>query len=557
MSNCSQCHTPLSADAWEETFRGRIAPQFAGSTFQVPASRFCVECRTQCRMAWRGELHLFKRSSDAGKASIISFYPPGSPCKVYSNEEWWSENWDPATYGKAIDFSRPFFEQFRELVSEVPLIARTAISNEGDCNYVNCAGWNKNCYLLGGANYNVDCYYGNYVNRCTDCVDNSFIVSSELCYDCVDCTNCYHLLYSTNCVSCSDSYFLNSCRNCRNCFGSVNLVNKEYHFFNEQLSSAEYKSRLDALQLQRRSSIEKLRKQVEQHRLQFPHRFRIGEMNENVSGNSIFQSKNCVNCFDVTALEDCRNCIWYHKSKDCMDVFAPGMGSELCYNSLETIENCYQVLFSATCTRSRFILYSYLLFDCESCFGCVGMKRASNSILNKAYTRHEYEQLAAKLVAHMIETNEWGEFFPLSVSPLPYNTSVAMDYYPLTPQEAVKLGAFWYDLDSNTEKPRALVSPPDNLADASETITSELFTCTESGKPFKIIAHELEFLRKNAIALPSETFYVRNQHRLQRRLPRKLWSRICTDCKMPIETSYSPERPERVVCEVCYQRSVD
>jgi hypothetical protein len=52
--------------------------------------------------------------------------------------------------------------------------------------------------------------------------------------------------------------------------------------------------------------------------------------------------------------------------------------------------------------------------------------------LNKQYTKEEYEKLLPKIIAHMKKTGEWGEFFPISISPFNYEETPAMDYYPLT-----------------------------------------------------------------------------------------------------------------------------
>jgi hypothetical protein len=38
----------------------------------------------------------------------------------------------------------------------------------------------------------------------------------------------------------------------------------------------------------------------------------------------------------------------------------------------------------------------------------------------------------------MKSTGEWGEFFPLPLSPFGYNETVAQDYFPLTSEEAIE-----------------------------------------------------------------------------------------------------------------------
>jgi hypothetical protein len=61
-------------------------------------------------------------------------------------------------------------------------------------------------------------------------------------------------------------------------------------------------------------------------------------------------------------------------------------------------------------------------------------------ILNKQYTKEEYEQLVPQIIDHMTKTGERGEFFPASISPFCYNETVVMEYYPLTKDEALAKG---------------------------------------------------------------------------------------------------------------------
>jgi len=40
------------------------------------------------------------------------------------------------------------------------------------------------------------------------------------------------------------------------------------------------------------------------------------------------------------------------------------------------------------------------------------------------------------------------------------------------------------------------------------------------------------------------------------RNPRKLYERVCDKCGKDMITTYSPERPEVVYCESCYNKEV-
>ncbi|HRI36255.1 MAG TPA: hypothetical protein PK765_04235 [bacterium] len=88
---------------------------------------------------------------------------------------------------------------------------------------------------------------------------------------------------------------------------------------------------------------------------------------------------------------------------------------------------------------------SVRLYYCESCnatkdcFACVGLRNKQYCILNKQYTKEEYEALVPKIIDHMRSTGEWGEFFPSRLGLFGYNESVGNDYFPLSKEEALNL----------------------------------------------------------------------------------------------------------------------
>lgn len=76
-------------------------------------------------------------------------------------------------------------------------------------------------------------------------------------------------------------------------------------------------------------------------------------------------------------------------------------------------------------------------------FGCCGIRHGKNAVLNKNYSQAEYETLCGKIIEHMQSTGEWGEFFPLGLSPFGYNETVAQDYFPLSEMETKNKGYKW------------------------------------------------------------------------------------------------------------------
>jgi hypothetical protein len=142
------------------------------------------------------------------------------------------------------------------------------------------------------------------------------------------------------------------------------------------------------------------------------------------------------------------------------------------------------------------------------------LQKKENAILNKVYTRHEYEKLVSKVAEHMKESGELGEFFPLSASPHPYNRSMAQRYFPMRREEVSENGLRWYD----QEIPRAEnVMNSAELPDDLPTNNSPIVAKSErSGFPFLISGQEIARLRKMSAPLPRLTYDERMNDRALR-----------------------------------------
>ncbi|OGC82211.1 MAG: hypothetical protein A2V81_00525 [Candidatus Abawacabacteria bacterium RBG_16_42_10] len=544
----------FTVDEIDVELLSKLSPTFAGKSFAIPIPTLCPECREQQRLVWRNERKLYNRICDLTKKDIISVHAPDKSYPVYSSEAWWGDGWDPFSYGKDFDFSRPFFDQLKELFEQVP---RAALYNQNNVNseYNQSTGNLKNCYLLAGADYDEDCYYGNYLFYCRNCVDGLNLQNCELCYECVDAENCYNCSFCFDSSNCRDSKFLYSCRNCSNCFGCVNLANKQHCFFNEQLSEAEYKKRITEFDLSKYSVVKDVDKLMQERLQKYPVRYMRGTANENVSGDSLSHSKQSHYCFDGAKLENCNYCVFFYQAKDCMDIFAWGMSAELCYSCMEVGGGTSNMLFSATCFSSHNLLYSFQCHNSSHCFGCSGLRHKQYCIFNKQYSKEDYEMLVSQIIAHMGKAKEWGEFFPMALSGFGYDETIAQDYYPRDQKDILALGGLWRDEDEAKiygEKPVVA----DSIHDIGDDILQETLLCELCSKSYRIIPQELAFYQRQFLPIPRLCFSHRYLARLSKRTPHKLWDRHCDNCKKAIVTAMSPEVKRPVYCETCYQQLV-
>ncbi|MCX6722514.1 MAG: hypothetical protein NT094_00400 [Candidatus Staskawiczbacteria bacterium] len=568
IKNCQNCKQDFVIESEDFDFYEKM---------KVPAPTFCPECRMQRRLAFRNELALYRKKSAATEKEIISIYRPDSPVKAYEHDIFYSDNWDVTTYGKEYDFSKPFFKQLHELMIETPTLALFD-EKSTNSNYCNLVVEQKNCYLVTAGWTSEDCMYINRGDHNKNSLDLYICGRNEFCYENVYCEDSYKLFYSHTCKECNDSYFLYDCRGCSNCFGCSGLRNKNYYIFNEPYSKEEYIEKIKEFDLGDWNIIRDIKKRVEGSRISIPHRYAQIFKDTNSVGDHIHNVRNAYYCFDF--LSGAENVKYSHWSSgdfnDCYDT-GPGTGggSELMYEVVSTGVQNSRCMFGFVNWYSHDLQYCVNCHGSNNLFGCVSLCNKSYCIFNKQYSKEEYEKLVFKIISHMNEmpyidkkqrVYKYGEFFPIELSPFPYNDSIAQDYMPITKEEAEVKGYFWGDVKlKNYNITKRAEDLPLKISDVSDDITKETIGCMHEGTcqdgcatAFRILPDELKFYKNLNIPLPRLCFYCRHRGRLRQRNPMKLWHRKCMNegCQNEFETSYAPDRKEIVYCESCYQKEV-
>jgi hypothetical protein len=234
---CQNCKKEFTIEAEDFNFYEKI---------KVPAPTWCPECRLVRRLIWRNDRYLSKIKCKLCGESTFSAFTEDSGLDLYCVNCWIGDKWNPLDYARDYDFSRPFFEQFGELIRKVPTEARfvsaTTLINS---DYVNLSSSLKNCYLIYNSDYDENCMYGSEIENSKDCVDNTMIDACEQSYGNVNCQKCFKIFFSTDCSESSDVWFSNDLIGCMNCFGCVGLRNKNYFIFNQHFSKEEYKEKIE------------------------------------------------------------------------------------------------------------------------------------------------------------------------------------------------------------------------------------------------------------------------------------------------------------------------
>lgn len=554
---CVCCGNPFDVTHEDIALLKKLTPIIAGRTFALPTPTHCPTCRQQRRFAVRNERKIHWRTSEFSGKKILSLYSPDKPYRVYQEDEWWGDEWDPMEHGRNFDFIRPFFEQFNELLHDVPRRGMNQDSSNENCEYTTYGINNKNCYLTFGCAMCEDVYHSSWTYMAKDCVDCLMSGEGELMYECVDCKRCYHCFDCHDCTGCNDTYLSEDCRNCKCCICCKNLRGKEYHIYNKPVSKQMYNAFMQKLFT--KGFTEEMEK-FHEWKQQFPYCYAHTHQSENSEGDYLEGTKNCFDCYDIVkGAEDCRHSqLGGLQCRDVMDCSMMGMSSQLLYEVNNSM-SCTNCAFLNFCKECNDCYYCDTVRSAAHCFGCIGLRHKKYCIFNKQYTQEEYKALASRIIEHMQNTREWGEYFPISISPFTYNETVAQDFYPLSKEQALGRGYTWKsetDEVTYVEKIIPATKLPKNINDIPDDVLNWAIKCEVTGRPFRIIKQELHFYRKEGLPIPHLHPEERHRRRVILRNPRKLWNRKCDQCKKQLYTTYAPERPEIIYCGECYLNAV-
>ena len=561
---------------------------------KVPPPTWCPECRLIRRYLFRNERLLFRRKDDATGKEIFSMIPPQDGITVYNHDYWWSDKWDPMQYGRDYDFSRSFFEQWRELYRAVPQFSNS-ILNLVKSEYCGNAGHSKNCYLCFAVDHMEDSAYCTRSSGIKDSFDLQESTLSELCHEGIMIDESYRAFFSVDCESCTDIWFSKSLVGCTNCFGCVNLRNKSYYIFNKPHTKETYAEKLKEFDLLSRVSLEKLRIKAQELWLRLPVKYMHGMRSVNSSGEHIQDSKNAKLSYFIHGCENIKFCQMLHETDDSYDYFSWGDPASQIYESTICGYECDKLKFCVECWPN--VMDMEYCFSCHSSsnlFGCVGLRKKQYCILNKQYAKEDYEKLVLKIKKHMDEmpyisrirnqesgireiVYKYGEFFPSEFSIFAYNETPAQDFFPLTREEAEKRGYSWRDTKKREYKATMEASSlPDKITEVNDSIIKEVITCLGCKGPYRFIPMEYSFYKKLNLPLPQFCPECRFQNRKKFVNPPKYWKRKCQcagivsdnkiykntaehpahsktkHCPNEFDTSYAPDKPDIVYCEACY-----
>lgn len=560
--NCQNCKNDFIVEVDDFSFYEKM---------KVPSPTFCPECRMQRRMMFRNGRSLYKRNCDLCGEEFISSLAPNKPYVVYCPKCWFSDKWDPLEFALDYDPNKKFFDQLKELFLKTPHLGKIIdYATVIDSPYTNHIGSAKNCTLVFNSDFCENVLYSSVIVHSKDSMDSYMVDRLELCYEVVDVEKSSKCFFCKSVYSCIDTIFSRDCVGCINCFACCNLRNKSYCAFNRQYTKEEYEKLLKTYNLDTYSGVKKAIRDSEEFFLIQPKRCLYTQNNLNVIGDHVFHSKNSKYCWSGQFFEDCVYCQFctLPSMKGCYDVCEWGNNAENCIDSITVGEGATGIKYSfSVWSNVRDVEYS---LTCEGamsdCFGCVSLRKKQYCILNKQYTKEEYFKLREQIIKSMNEDPyvdiagrvwKYGEFIPYDLSLYDYNECFAYQFFPLNKEEVIEKGFTWRDIPkSNYETTISSSDLPDSIKNIPDSILKEVVKCAECEMAYKILLEELNLLRRFSLPLPRTCHNCRHQKRINKVGSPKLYDRNCAKCEIVMKTSYSPDRPEIVYCEKCYQQEV-
>jgi hypothetical protein len=524
-------------------------------SFKTSPLLTCQECVLRAVEALRNERTVYWHKCYLCGDKTMSIYNPDSSYTIYCHDCFWSDKWNGSDYKIDYDSSLNFLNQIKLLKNQVPREA-LIILNSDNCSYGNNIRDSKNCYFSFQVANSENILYSIWIVGSKDCINCHKVIDSEFLSYCVDVFSSYRSFYLQDSSNCMDCYLGYDLKNCSDCFMCFNLRNKTHCILNKQYTKEEYDKELQNLL---NGSYEHLNKLIDEWKIVSKnaiHKFAFLTKTNDVTGNYIQGGEKNYNSFDSINNYLMKDSVSILNSKNTYLSYAIGtQPTEYIYSSCvikggSMIKNSFNLFNCNECE------WCDSLISCSNCIGCVGIKNKSYCILNKQYTKEEYLEIYKKLK----DKGELDTPMNSSFCTFAYNETVAQDHFPLSKEEALRLGYRWADSFEITKGKETLKTEEikDNIVNVDESILQEIFACLDCSRNFKINTDELRLLKRLKLFIPRDCPYCRINKIRKMRLPFKLWHRSCMKegCKNEFKTSYSPDRPEIVYCEKCYQQEV-
>lgn len=439
-----------------------------------------------------------------------------SPNEYHKNMDDYKNRWID------YDFSLNFFQNYQNLLKKVPVLARMTLNDNINSEFAESILNVKNVYL----SYIIinDCeniFYTFYAQDGIRDTYNSVMVwdHSQIVHFWIGVIQSFKIFYSryivnsnniwfsTNLIGCSECIFCDWLENASYCIENISYPKEEYFQKKEEILKEKDKFELYF------SSLNKTAKNL---------------ASKNVEGEFCVYSENVKDGYFTYRLQNGKNVFFVGDKewrKNVVDTFCsddPGFGDIYGWVNLGWANNVYFV----DCVAWQNLYYCFLCIDCSYCIGCTGLQNQSYRILNKQYSKAEWEKLAEKIFAQMESEGTLWQFFPPEMNPFYFNDTLAYLIQDFSKQEVIEKWFLWRDEKVRVDIPTWVEIIPHlqiqnfQWFDAhwewkiDSQITQKVIQ-DENGDYYRVLKEEKEFLEKYWLPIPTKHWLVRIQDNLR------------------------------------------
>jgi hypothetical protein len=491
-------------------------------------------------------------------APILSYAHPDSFVKVIPDIEWFDRDYSFVTLNAAPE--QPVMPRVLELMSRIPVPAMRHYVPPKNSIAVVALGIEDSFMVFGFKGRRT--LYSYVSSDVDDSVDIVFSRNITQCDHLVRSFRLHNVTHGYECIDCLNSAFLFDCKNCKNCFGASNQRNKQYLWFNEQLSKDEWERRRSEVDLGCRSQVKRHADAFDRLLLEdsvWPESFNEAAIDS--IGDYLRNCTDCRYCF-LVANNSVHNfwCAWGTNANG--NAFCAGpLNATDCYMS-NVPGYCTKVKFSWKCARSDTVEYSINCFNCKNCFGCVGLQRKEFYIFNRPYPENDYWKIVDEIKSAMLDRGEYGRFFPLSFASAHTKLGGAVINTLFNPDDLVRWGATNFEPCSDgacgfEEKDitsmRKREEIPDCIAQMDDGWIGASIYDADAKRRFSFLKPELEFYRQERVPAPTTHFTTRISNLYYVMQSPVFEERACNTCGMKFTTTVNVTYPDRkILCRACY-----
>jgi len=442
---------------------------------------------------------------------FTSIFPSERITNIITHKQYYDKRDALDEYGIDYDANNNFFKNFESLYKIIPFPPTILIWECENSDFSDQTLGTKDVYLSFVTIK--DCEkiaYSISTKEWSRNVFNSMMVwdNSESIYFSTGAIKSSNIFYSKYVINSYNIYFSTNLIWCSDCIDCSDLENQKYCIENKQYSKEEYEQRKQEILKNKEGFLEKYKQITKNYKGK-----NIASTNTtwvfNIECNDIsdayfnYQIKNGKNLFLVGGKqqwEDMYDCFLHTPpQKDVYGAFSSGFSDNI-YNSMHV-------------ARSSNIYYSMNLEACSFCIWCIGLKNKSYCILNKEYSKHQWEVLADKIFSQMDQDGVLWEFFPGSFNPFYFNDTMAKMLGNFTKQEVTSEWYMWRDEEVKVDIPETsdIVSTADLRHyqwydrdgdwKINEAILNKVIK-DENGNYYRIVQMEYDFLQKHSLPLP-------------------------------------------------------